>query len=96
MLKARTEQQATFPLESFNAFNKAIFHDEKIPPDTFTPLTDTAAHHITQAELAHTIHHHFKANKSSGLSAMPLELLKYLGNKGIGCMAAFLNASAIN
>ena len=37
----------------------------------------------------------FKAQKSSGLSHMPLQLLKHLGPAGIKCMATFLNESAV-
>jgi hypothetical protein len=40
--------------------------------------------------------HHFKANKSSGMSKMPLELLKHLGSTGVKSMATFLNTSAID
>jgi hypothetical protein len=39
---------------------------------------------------------HFKANKSSGMSKMPLQLLKHLGTTGVESMAEFLNASAID
>ena len=42
------------------------------------------------------IKNHFKANKSSGMSKMPLELLKHLGTTGVESMANFLNTSAID
>ena len=38
----------------------------------------------------------FKANKSSGLSNMPLQLLKHLGAEGIKLVADFVNKSAID
>ena len=38
---------------------------------------------------------HFKANKSSGLSPLPLQLLKHMGRAGVEGLAQFLNASAI-
>jgi hypothetical protein len=38
----------------------------------------------------------FKANKSSGLSNMPLQLLKHLGTEGIKSVTEFLNKSAID
>jgi hypothetical protein len=66
-----------------------------IPPDCFIPLTDPATHHITEAELTETLKHNFKANKSSGLSKMPLEILKHLGPAGVSCVATFINESAI-
>lgn len=38
---------------------------------------------------------HFKANKSSGLSPLPLQLLKHMGRAGIEALAEFFNVSAI-
>ena len=61
----------------------------------FTPLKNDAANYITPAELTTVLHHHFKANKSSGLSKMPLEILKHLGPPGVKCMTTLLNESAI-
>ena len=96
MLKQRTNQQSKLSLDEFTEFNKAVFYNDKIPPDHYTPLTDATTQHITQEELANILTHGFKANKSSGLSKMPLELLKHLGPAGTGCMAKFLNDSAID
>lgn len=70
--------------------------DATIPPDKFNPLQDPEAHHITEAELTEVLQYHFKANKSSGLSRLPLQLLKHLGKEGISCMTKFLNSSAID
>jgi hypothetical protein len=95
MLKRKVSEQTELPLHTFQKFNEKIFLDESIPPDTFTPLTDTTGNFITQKELTTVLQHHFKANKSSGLSKMPLQLLKHLGTPGVECMADFLNASAI-
>jgi hypothetical protein len=83
MIKTRTTQHVDMSLETFSDYNKAMFFDESIPPDSYTALADA-------------IKYRFKANKSSGLSKMPLELLRHLGPAGISCVAAFLNASAID
>jgi hypothetical protein len=83
-------------LETFNDFNKEIFFDASLPKDVFSPLADAPTQHISPAELTETLAHKFKANKSSGLSKMPLELLRHLGPTGIACVASFLNASAID
>ena len=64
--------------------------------DAFNPLTDPTAHHISAKELTTIINHHFKATKSSGLSNMPLQLLKHLGPQGVQCITTFLNDSAID
>ena len=39
---------------------------------------------------------HFKANKSSGLSPMPLQCLKFMGLEGTQVLAEFFNCSAID
>ena len=38
---------------------------------------------------------YLKLTASSGLSKLPLQLLKHLGPPGMQCLANFLNASAI-
>ena len=63
--------------------------------DSYTPLADAPAQHISPKELEGVLRHHLKANKSPGLSEMPLQLLKHLGSQGIQCMTNFLNSSAI-
>jgi hypothetical protein len=83
------------PLEDFTEFNKKIFYDETIPADTFTPLTQAETQHISPEELTAVLKHNFKANKSSGLSGMPLQILKHMGPAGVKCMATFLNKSAV-
>lgn len=52
--------------------------------------------HITKEELQHTILHHFKDNKSSGLSDLPLQALRHLGGDALGSLTKFLNTSAID
>ena len=96
MLTSRATKQTELSLETFNEFNKAVFYNDNIPPEDFTPLTNAPKQYITQAELTDILKFRFKANKSSGLSKMPLEVLKHLGPAGIGCVAEFLNTSAID
>jgi hypothetical protein len=57
---------------AFAAFNQQLFHNPTIPPTTFQPLEDPHNHHITPEEIIHVTKHHFRANKSSGLSPLPL------------------------
>ena len=40
MLKRKEQARAELSLSTFQEFNKEIFFDNTIPPDTFTPLTD--------------------------------------------------------
>jgi hypothetical protein len=96
LLKGKQQEQTDLPLQEFTNFNKAIFYDADIPADTYTPLTQARAHHISPEELTGVLAKNFKANKSSGLSRMPLQMLKHLGPAGVECMATFLNASAVD
>ena len=80
----------------FTQFNKDIFYDASIPPDVYILVANAATHHITPAELTSTLTQHFKADKSSGLSKLPLQLLKHLGPRGVSCVADLINHSAID
>ena len=83
-------------IAEFTKLNESIFFDPTITPDTFTALTDPHTHHITTAELTNVLNYHFKAEKSSGLSQMPLHLLKHMGPAGIQCLVQIFNSSAID
>ena len=72
LLRSKATQDIDMTIEEFIKFNESIFYDSTIAEDTFSPLADPRPHHITPAELTHILTHHFKADKSSGLSPMPL------------------------
>jgi hypothetical protein len=59
-------------MAEFKKFNDSIFYDESIPQDAYTPLSNAQTQHITPPELTYILAQHFKAEKSSGLSSMPL------------------------
>jgi hypothetical protein len=84
------------PMATFAKFNEGIFYDDAIPPDNFTPLITPTHHHITKVELSAVLEKHFKAEKSTGFSAMPLHLLKHMGPAGVQCLATLFNKSAID
>lgn len=81
---------------AFATFNQQLFHDPTIPPDTFKPLEDPTEHMITPEEIMHVTKHHFRANKSSGLSPLPLQIIKHFGPTAAAPLANFLNISAIS
>jgi hypothetical protein len=83
-------------IKEFTKFNESIYYDSTITPDFFTPLADPHPHHITATELTQVLKNHFRADKSSGLSPMPLHLLKHLGPAGIQCLTQLFNCSAID
>jgi hypothetical protein len=82
-------------MAEFTKFNESIFYDSTIKEDTFIPLADPHTEHITAAELTTIITHHFKADKSAGLSQMPLHLLKHMGPAGIECLTNCLTAARL-
>ena len=71
MLKQRDTSPIEISLDTFTKFNKAIFHDDTIPPDTYTPLQNPADHYITPDELTNILRYKYKAAKSRGLSQLP-------------------------
>ena len=95
MIKQQDTSPVEVNLDRFTNFNKQIFHDEDIIPDTYTPLTTPSAHHISTDELTNILRHKYNADKSRGLSKLPLQLLKFLEETGISSLASFLNASVL-
>ncbi len=72
-----------------------MFADEAAGPEVYSRPQDTGAAAIGAEELERVLEKHFKANRSSGLSALPLQLLKHLGGSCMQEMSDFLNKSAI-
>ena len=96
MLKSQDQDLSALNPTAFADYNSKLFHDTTIPEDGYIPIANKEVQHITPAELTNTINHAFKANKSSGLSHMPLQLLKYMSRDGIARVTSFLNKSAID
>jgi hypothetical protein len=65
-----------------------LFYDEKLPVDIATAK-------ITAKEVQNVLKSHFKAQKSTGLSNLPLQCLKWIGTQTHQTIADFLNKSAI-
>ena len=92
----RGKQTATsLDLHKFADFNTQLFADASAEPDQFKSPQNVKAAAIGPEELRNVLEKHFKANRSSGLSAMPLQLLKHLSGSCMEEMASFLNNSAI-
>jgi hypothetical protein len=72
MLKTKAQEQVEISLQEFADYNTKIFYDATIPKDTYTPIQAAAEQHITAAELETVLKGNFKANKSTGLSTLPL------------------------
>ncbi len=58
-------------------------------------MQDADVADIGPGELGEVLERYFKANKSSGLSPLPLQLLKHLGAGGVVGLCTFLNNSAV-
>ena len=95
-VKRQVQEESAIDMAEFARFNQALFLDPAAPVDTHHPLAHPEEHHITPEELEHTLAFHFKANKSSGFSPMPLQVLKHMGGEGVRVLADFLSKSAID
>ena len=72
-----------------------MYYNEDIPVDHFKLPEDMQTAEITADEVKHVLAYHFKANKSTGLSALPLQCLKWMHAGAHPIIADFLNKSAI-
>jgi hypothetical protein len=95
MFKKNDPNNTQIDPTAFATFNQQLFHDPTIPPDTFKPLDNPEDNQITAEEIINTTKHHFRANKSSGLSPLPLQILKHFGSNAAAPLAHFLNTSAL-
>ena len=73
-----------------------MFHKADAQHEKYQPLVSPTASYITTEELKHVLQYNYKATKSRGGSSLPPQLLKFLGNAGVGSLATFLNESAIS
>jgi Reverse transcriptase (RNA-dependent DNA polymerase) len=71
MIKQQDTSPVEVNLDRFTSFNKRIFNDDDIIPDTYTPLTSPSDHHISTDELTNILRYKYKADKSRGLSKLP-------------------------
>ena len=72
MLKPTHRTNPALPTVALGHLNKSIFLDDTITEDGYRAINDKSEHYISTEEVKHTIQHHFSANKSSGLSPIPL------------------------
>lgn len=96
MFKRKDNHSPDVDLQAFAEFNQKLFFNPDLPPAEYKPLSDAPTAHILPVELQGVLDKHFKANKSSGLSPMPLQLLKNLGKGGVEQITNFINSSAID
>jgi hypothetical protein len=72
MIKPAHAQNLDIPVATLIAHNKHIFWKEHIEEEVYTPILDKERQYITEDELKLTLRDNYKANKSSGMSNMPL------------------------
>ena len=58
--------------ETFAAFNQQLYYNSDIPVDEFELPENISKAKITAIEVKNVLESHFKANKNTGLSKMPL------------------------
>jgi hypothetical protein len=61
---------------TFAEFNQDLYYNNELPVDQFQLPEDLNNAKITTAEVKNVLESHFKANKSTGLSQLPLQCLK--------------------
>ena len=96
MLRQKATKEMALSTVEFVKFNEKIFFDASIAEDEFTPLSAAPKFHISAGELESMLAQNFKTDKSSGLSDMPLHILKHMGPAGLECLAHLYNRSAID
>jgi hypothetical protein len=96
MLRQKATKDMALSTVDFVKFNKKLFFDASIAEDKFTPLNAAPKFHVSAGELASMLAQNFKTEKSSGLSDMPLQVLKHMGPAGLECLAHLFNRSAID
>ena len=65
--------------QAFAEFNEKLYYNADLPTDQFTPPADIEAAKIKPSEVKQILEHHYPANKSTGLSNMPTQCIKWLG-----------------
>jgi hypothetical protein len=72
MIKPIHTQNLDIPVAALIEHNKKIFWNENIEDEEYTPVNNREMNYITEDELKSTLRDSYKANKSSGISNMPL------------------------
>ena len=72
MLKPSQTQNPDIPVAAMIEHNKKIFWNKNVEEEEYIAVRNSAKNHITEEELKATLRDNYKANKSSGLSDMPL------------------------
>lgn len=96
MLKNTSRNEIEMPTSTFVNFNRDIFFNPDITADEFQPLHNPTRQHISIEETKIVVEKHFKTDKSTGFSLMPLHVLKHMGTAGLECVTQLLNNSAID
>ena len=81
--------------EEFATFNQNLFYKPEATEDQFVAVTDVANNKLQVSEVQHVLQKHFKANKSTGLSLLPLQCLKWMGTASVPILTDFINNTAV-
>ena len=72
-----------------------MYYDDNISADVFVVPDNIDNAKITTTEVKQVLESHFKANKSTGLSQLPLQCLKWINAEVLPTITDFLNKSSI-
>jgi hypothetical protein len=81
--------------ETYAEYNEKLYYNQDLPVNQFKLPEDTDNANITAKEVEEVLTSYFKANKSTGLSCLPLQCIKWMSAKAHPMIADFLNRSAI-
>jgi hypothetical protein len=72
MIRSKNNDENGMKTEDFAKFNQDLFYNPQIVNDHFVAVNDIDTVQLTVSEVQHVLQKHFKANKSTGLSLLPL------------------------
>ena len=72
MIRSKNSDDNGMTTEEFAKFNQDLFYNPQIVNDQFVAVHDIDTAKIQVLEVQHVLSKHFKANKSTGLSVLPL------------------------
>jgi hypothetical protein len=81
--------------KEFAEFNEQLYYNDQLPEDRFELPVDIETAKVTTQEIKSVLELHYPANRSTGLSHMPTQCIKWLGHKALPTIAEFINKSAI-
>jgi hypothetical protein len=72
MFQKNSKDNSDISAETFAVYNQNLYYNDQLHEDSFVPVENPENAKVTVSEVQHVLSKHFKANKSTGLSCLPL------------------------